>query len=93
MQYSQHALTHRSETKLDSDEGLMVLADLAGEEIFTVCLGHPFHCQLLVDATELLFPRIHPLEGEAWVVISKWQNFEVHILTKFDFLQKQAMRN
>ena len=78
---------------MDSEEGLMVLADLAGEEIFTVCLGHPFHRQLLVAATELLFPRIHPLEGEAWVRIGKWQNFKVHILTKWDFLQEQAIRN
>ena len=73
--HNQCTLTHRSETIVDSEEGVMVLADLAGEEIFTVCLGHPFHCQLLVAATELLFPRIHPLEGEAWVRIGKRQNF------------------
>ena len=78
---------------MDSEVGLLVLADLAGEEILTVCLGHPFHRQLLVAATELLFPRIHPLEGEAWVRIGKWQNFEVNILTKCHFLQEQEMRN
>ena len=78
---------------MDFEVGLLVLADLAGEEILTVCLGHPFHCQLLVAATELLFPRIHPLEGEAWVRIGKRQNFEVHILTKCDFLQEQEIRN
>ena len=78
---------------MDSEEGLIVLADLTGEEIFTMCLGHPFHCQLLLAAIELLFPRVHPLEGEAWVIISKWQNFKVHILTKCDLLQEQVMRN
>ena len=78
---------------MDTEEEFIILADLTGEEICTVCLGNSFHCQLLLAAVELLFPRIHPLEGEARVMISKWQNFKVYILTKCDFLQEQAMRN
>ena len=76
---------------MDSEVWFMVLVNLTGEEIFTMCFGHLFHRQLLATATELLFPRVHPLEGEAWVRIVIWQNFKVHILTKCDFLQEQAI--